>query len=138
MVIQKNVIESNLGCVFANLGQMFLRVKSIGLARLRHQVSYEDLGRSRLSNCIGDSRNKQIRQNTGIERTRSDSNQVRVVNCREGAGQWFTVTRFQAQRADWRSGSGDLSFTVDGSSIFQLGDKSHVSNRRRINVTFAG
>jgi hypothetical protein len=64
--------------------------KSIGLTRLGHQVTYEDLHRSRLLNGVRNPGHQEIRQYACVEASRPEYEDIRRCNsfqdAREGRG----------------------------------------------------
>jgi len=116
------------------------RAKVIGesvtgsLPGLGHQIGDVDAQSIRFGDGTGDFRDQQIRENAGVERARTEKNQVGLLDGFDGPTERTHAARRKLEFFDGIAASGDARFAVDGVAVFECGNQVHVRKRRGKNA----
>ena len=137
-VVHNYKIKMNFRRVALDRFQMLPRGVVVGLAGLSHQVANENLGGLAFTDRAGHSGHQQIRQDACVERTWPNRDDIRRADRFQHFGQRQTLFRLQSEATNRSARCRNLSFATNDSSVFEFRNQPHITNRRRINMTFAG
>ena len=112
--------------VLLNSAQVIGEGVAGGFAGLGHEIGDVDARRLGLGNGAGDFRNQQIGQDAGVERARTEKDEVGVLDGFDHGRKRAHLCWRKFQFFDGRAAGGDARFAVDDAAVLEGGDEMNV------------
>jgi hypothetical protein len=130
LAIGDNPIDDAARRVPLNDAEMIGKRVTGGFAGLGHEVGDINARGLRMSDGPRDLGNEQIWEDAGIERARSEKNEIGLLDGVEGFRERANVARGKREFLNGNAAGGDACFTVDGAAVFQRSDEMNVRKGR--------
>ncbi len=126
LAIGNNPINDAMADVFLDGAEMIGESVAGSFAGLGHEIGDVHAGRLGLGDRAGDFGDQEIRKDAGVERTRTEEDQVGLLDGFDGLGERPHTARRELEFLDWRAAGGDAGFAVDDAAIFERGNEMNI------------
>jgi len=126
LAIGNNPINDTMADVFLDGAEMIGESVAGSFAGLGHEIGDVHAGRLGLGDRAGDFGDQEIRKDAGVERTRTEEDQVGLLDGFDGLGERPHTARRELEFLDWRAAGGDAGFAVDDAAIFERGHEMNI------------
>ena len=131
LAIGDNPINDAMRNVLLNRAKMIGERVAGGFAGLGHEVGNIHARSFGSGDGVGDFRDQEIRENTGIERPGTKKNQVGLLDGFDGLWEGAHAAVREADFLDGRPARGDARFAVNRQPIFELGNEVDIRKSGR-------
>ena len=136
--VDDGIVEDGLAGVFVDAFDMFGSREAEALICLAHEIADIDADAACCSERMGNVAHEKVGDERGVERARTDGDEVGESDGFKGLGQGRNVFGLEHELGDAEAAGGDVGFAADFAAIVHAGDKGGVGGGDGIDAAAGG